>query len=387
MVLRGILTLAASLAAAAGLAGAGERPVVGSTITGTAGDLAAVAAIPGTTHAWAVGHKCTQAGACPAFILRQTGSGWTAVKAPSPGGQVSLTAVAASSPSQAWAVGSDTAANQNLFLHWTGSHWTRVTAPGKSDESLNGVSVTSPVNAWAAGTYQSPALNLRTLIQRWDGRAWKNIKTPDPISGEDQLMAITAVSGSDAWAVGYGQNTATSLNQTLILHWNGTAWATATSPHVASLGTELTGVTAISATDAWAVGQYGNPSDFDSPLILHWNGSTWARVAVSAPRAKTETLLGVTATSATSAWTVGYGPCTGGSVDCPSPTLTLRWHDHAWDKISSPSVADASDHNTLAGAAATSALSVWAVGGYFPAEGSPARVLLLHWNGTSWVKQ
>src|SRR2546430_11599041 len=45
-------------------------------------------------------------------------------------------------------------------------------------------------------------------------------------------------------------------NKTLILHWNGTTWAHVPSPNPASFN-NLTGVTATSASNAWAVGEIG----------------------------------------------------------------------------------------------------------------------------------
>ena len=42
----------------------------------------------------------------------------------------------------------------------------------------------------------------------------------------DRLSGVSARSGSDAWAVG-DHDTAVSTTNSLIVHWNGTAWANA----------------------------------------------------------------------------------------------------------------------------------------------------------------
>jgi hypothetical protein len=65
------------------------------------------------------------------------------------------------------------------------------------------------------------------------------------------------------------------------LHWNGTAWSRVPSPSPGNgdgEGTsELFGVSALSSTDAWAVGDYINQTTgIIDTLILHWNGSTWS---------------------------------------------------------------------------------------------------------------
>jgi hypothetical protein len=40
-----------------------------------------------------------------------------------------------------------------------------------------------------------------------------------------ELFGVSAISSSDAWAVGRYFNTTTRAYDTLILHWNGTAWS------------------------------------------------------------------------------------------------------------------------------------------------------------------
>jgi hypothetical protein len=43
---------------------------------------------------------------------------------------------------------------------------------------------------------------------------------------------------------------------------------------------ELTGVTAVSPSDAWASGSEGNVNDMNVhiPYVLHWNGTAWSLV-------------------------------------------------------------------------------------------------------------
>ena len=62
------------------------------------------------------------------------------------------------------------------------------------------------------------------------------------------LSRVSAVSASDAWAVG---STGTS-DQPLIMHWDGSHWSQAASPNVPT--SELSGVSMVSAADGWAVG-------------------------------------------------------------------------------------------------------------------------------------
>ena len=76
------------------------------------------------------------------------------------------------------------------------------------------------------------------------------------------LTGITARSASDVWAVGY-----TTGPKTLTLHWDGTTWTTVSSPDVGS-ASQLTSVSASpGAAIVWAAGYSGVSSSFN-PLTL-----------------------------------------------------------------------------------------------------------------------
>jgi photosystem II stability/assembly factor-like uncharacterized protein len=60
-----------------------------------------------------------------------------------------------------------------------------------------------------------------------------------------------------------------------MLQWNGSTWAQVTIPSPPD--SALSGVSAASATDAWAVGSYG------ATFILYWNGSAWKQVPSPSP--------------------------------------------------------------------------------------------------------
>src|ERR1039457_5987995 len=121
------------------------------------------------------------------------------------------------------------------------------------------------------------------------------------------LNGVSADSATDAWAVGYYINPTAQA-----LHWNGTKWSQVASPNPGgTAGNFLTGVSADSATDAWAVGGYINPTTGASEtLALHWNGTKWSKVASPNPGGTAGSsdysyLNGVSANSATYAWAVG----------------------------------------------------------------------------------
>jgi hypothetical protein len=77
---------------------------------------------------------------------------------------------------------------------------------------------------------------------------------------------VTAISAGDAWAV--GNHVAGSATTTLIMHWNGRAWVKAPSPSP-GLSSVLTGVTSTSADNVWAVGSFDNGPGGGQNLAIH----------------------------------------------------------------------------------------------------------------------
>jgi hypothetical protein len=107
---------------------------------------------------------------------------------------------------------------------------------GTSNNDLLGVAAVSASNAWAAGYYQSGTCvcNQRTLTEHWNGSSWTIISTPNAgtsFGDYDVLKGITAVSASNVWAVGYAGNASSPNDKALIEHWNGTSWTIVPSPN------------------------------------------------------------------------------------------------------------------------------------------------------------
>ena len=151
-----------------------------------------------------------------------------------------------------------------MIEHWNGTAWT-VQPTSPLDGTLFGDAAVSPSDAWAVGEDYNGS-DLQTLVEHWNGKAWTMQDSPNPggLTGDNYLLSVTGVSASDAWAVGYYDNG--SSQQTLIEHWNGTAWKVQSSP---VLDGQLSGVSALSATDAWAVGQTTPRRHADRALERH----------------------------------------------------------------------------------------------------------------------
>jgi hypothetical protein len=315
------------------------------------------------SDAWAVGGNNGIT-----LIAHWNGTGWKQV--PSPNGSNGanfLEGVAATSASNAWAVGSDTTnsspGGEPLIERWNGSTWKVVAAPTFSGLTniLYGVAATSASNAWAVGSYDNSSSDSQSLILHWNGTTWKKVPSPDPSTQFTVLYGVTAMSATNAWAVG------TADFSPLILHWDGTSWQQVPSPATPAFDT-LYGVAASSATNAWAVGS----DSVKGTLSFHWNGTTWTQT--TGPSASLDLFTGVAATSATSPWAVG-------SAD--NSTLIARWNGTTWKQVPSPNPTKVQVH-AFNGVAATSATNAWAVGHTSTNNGGNEKTLIAHWNGTSW---
>jgi hypothetical protein len=56
-----------------------------------------------------------------------------------------------------------------------------------------------------------------SLILHWDGTAWAQVASPNPGS-DDTLLAVAASAASNAWAVGWFTDNDTALNQNIAIH-------------------------------------------------------------------------------------------------------------------------------------------------------------------------
>jgi len=248
-------------------------------------------------------------------------------------------------------------------------------SPGSGD-NLYGVAATSSRDVWAVGGEQGgvPGAEQQTLILHWNGRGWQRVRSPSP-APNCALLAVAAVSARNAWAVGYADPSGGDLRtgpastsrvtiaRTLILHWNGRKWQRVPSPNPDE-GGHLTGVTATSVGNAWAVGEDEfRTIDFGN-LFLHWNGRSWKQVKGPNPKGNTNGLLGVGASSRANAWAVGEAVRTGSDLD--------HWNGVKWKQVLLLRT------YSLASVNSGTAADTWAVGG----TGNGALVLRLR--GAAW---
>ncbi len=264
-------------------------------------------------------------------------------------------------------------------------------SPGNYHNTLTGLSVLSPTEAWAVGSSTnvppawlsprppgmiSPAPPELTvpLALRWNGRTWDRVQAPNagvvdlansqPVGGAG-FTDVAVRSADDVWAVGGGQSP-------LIEHWDGTTWAVVLSPPVNLVDERLAAVAADAPDDAWAAGS-GGESGAIGPVIEHWDGRAWTITPVADIDARYTTVADLLALSPTDAWAVGQ---------MWDHALVLHWDGDQWAQVASPR-----DRATrLSALAAVASDDLWAVGTTFAdVDGNgPTQGVIEHWDGRAW---
>jgi len=338
-----------------------------------------------------------------------------------------LDAVAATSPTNAWAVGYLENRNPDkpdtlIIVHWDGVRWTRMTVPHFPYGRLYAVAAVSKNDAWAVGWNESPVSGYleppSALVLHWNGTVWRPVSslfdsdfTPVALSatatevwaagnagGIEFLhyvggrwyfvpVAQSVNSGSPAslvmsgpksgWLAGTAEPANSSDYTAFTLHWNGTAWKRVTAK-VHDAFSQLNALAGLPGGAVWAVGREAiDPNNYNTygPLSLRWSGKAWLQVPVDIPGAVE--FDGVAHIPGSTAWAVGTM-----ANNLISGALVARWTGTAWKLAPSPG-ADWAD--ALFAVSATSASDAWAVGEInTPAGSATFMTVILHWNGTTW---
>jgi hypothetical protein len=199
--------------------------------------------------------------------------------------------------------------------------------------------------------------------------SWHVVKSPNFNFPDDtsQLSDVSASSATNVWAVGKHGN----INgfQPVVIRWNGQTWKRIPPP---PSFTEITNVYAFSPTSVWVSGPWKTDTDFGVGLA-HWNGSTWAIHHVN----DHGNLADIDAISPTDIWAAASSNT---QLSCPSE----RWNGHNWFSVTISSCpAPGVLVSNSADVAAISDDDVWVLeqGGNNGFDLATAE----HWNGQSWT--
>jgi hypothetical protein len=205
--------------------------------------------------------------------------------------------------------------------------------------------------AWAVGNENFNNLSL-PIADRFVNGAWHAVAVPHPGSS-DRLFGVTALSPTDVWAVGDDLESGLPFAE----HWDGSSWHVVPTPsHLGSLAA----VEAVGHKDVWAVGEDVTTG---GPLFEHWDGTSWHFVPVADPFPAVELLLtDIERVPGTGRlWAVGEG-------------IAFQFAHGTWTFSRMPGFA-AVDSVTI-----PAQRDVWAVGS------SAGGAITEHFDGTRWKK-
>jgi hypothetical protein len=317
--------------------------------------------------------------------------GFDAVASPNSSLGNDIFATAAISPNDVWAVGASnlsgpTGIDRTLAEHWNGSSWSIVPTPNPSSTffgDLSDVAAISTNDVWAVGFYQYDSLgDLHTFAEHWNGSSWSlTTATYNPTSFS-ALLAVTAISSTNVWAVGTYVDPLDNLEFTLAERWNGSSWVAA-SPTASGFDSQLFSVSAFNASDIWAVGsQESSASGPLQPLAMHWDGASWTQFNPAGISGQTE-IIWVDALEAGHAVGVGYGNFAQNVSTRQSEVWDLNTGGTFSTSFLSPPGSGSGD-NALLGLD-RSGSAVWAVGYWRSGLTTPRESLAIPatWNATT----
>jgi hypothetical protein len=241
-------------------------------------------------------------------------------------------------------------------------------------DSLASVTAVSSSDVWAVGVgddFDAPMPGFQPLVEHWNGSKWSTLPTPKLTRFSWNVLSGVSASGpADVWAAGY-QNT--SPYYSLIEHWDGTRWSV---PDAGTGSTYLTSVVALAPDDVWAG---GSTNYVGSGLLIHWDGAAWIRTVL--PGAIV--IRGLAPIGPNDIWAVGQ-QSTSQFLDL---TVAVHWDGSSWTKVPTPSPLriHPEDENWLTSVVAVSTDDVWATGVARDHDwGISDQPFVVHWDGTKW---
>ena len=314
------------------------------------------------------------------------GRSWSIV--PSAKGLRDARALAPVASNDIWIVGSRTVgsvANATGAQHWDGNSWTLVSTPYSrngqtfTESALNGADALGSNSVWAVG-YAAPSgsrsrIGYETVIERWDGTQWKLVASPNVGADTNSLTGVDALKSDLAWAVGFYRMD--TVRHSLILRWDGASWNVVSNPAINASGSSLLDVAAASTDDIWAVGYKTFRNKATQSLVLHYNGSAWQQVYVPTLGSGENVLTGVSVGSSDSVWAAGY------YVDGNQhKTLTLHYDGTIWKHV--PSANEGQGISVLRDIEASSQSDAWAVGFSNRPSLNNFGASTQHWDDSAW---
>jgi hypothetical protein len=245
------------------------------------------------------------------LVVLWDGSSWSQIPSPTPGQEAGLNGVSCASTSNCVAVGESTVASgseHTLIEAWNGTRWSVIASPSPrgGSSSLSSVTCLETSSCFSVGEHRTSQQRSRTLIERWDGRSWTIVPSPNVGGSSMSQLSGVACTGMTA-CVAIGSSVGAEGSATLAEGWDGGAWRIAPSANPLSGSGTLLGVSCTHATDCVAVGVGTTDVGTSASIIEQWQGTRWALTGHPSPKpSKGSVLIGVACEVGTACIAVGY---------------------------------------------------------------------------------
>jgi hypothetical protein len=336
--------------------------------------ISGIAAVPGSSGAWAVGtaYQSVTPYNTSAVIWKWSGTAWVTESIPNLGHGGSLTAIAATSSSNAWAAGSSGASFTSsvpVLLHWNGKSWVVVSFPKTYDKDYFGYLAASGSAVFVGGSTSGSA--SRPLLLDRTGSVWTAEKLPRlPTNAYLVALSATAASASGLWAL---TNSCAPTCSSQVLKPGKSGWSVVS----VGKGLNLSGLAARTSTDVLAVGSGRAATGYGKLLIERYKGSSWSAMKVHSA-VTTGALTGVSMGSATAGWAAGDAETTSSAA-----ILVERLKGTSWQQTS---VKIPGKNGLVDAFGGGSASAAWLFATSFAGKvcTTPNTIVAEHWNGSKW---
>lgn len=319
----------------------------------------------GLGYVWLIEQTKTQQGLSYSFFGHFDGQKWSIW--PIPQANIALNSFSMDSSTDGWAVGAANLSDPRtgLLVHYSGGQVSQMHVPGAGN--LFRVQMLSATEGWAVGTApasETPSPDaLPPVTLRYSSGAWGivpntlypegaiDLSMDSPAHGwvldaydhlgyfadgqwqqwhqaftGDRLFSVSSLSPDDAWAVGSTGLSPSGLPGSIVLHFDGHSWAPVAIPALqSSPGSGLYQVTMLSPTDGWMLGALlSSPPMSDvlvqKAVVLHYDGTQWRSV----PPPANLVFFWISLSASTHDWGIGCAP--------PNSTAfyLCRYHSDAW---------------------------------------------------------
>jgi hypothetical protein len=213
-----------------------------------------------------------------------------------------------------------------LVLKWTGSRWRHVAKASKGHRGLVGGVATTDKKVLAAGYERPLAQSLDPLTGKVVAGSWRTRRTPDPSGPRASLADIVNTNNGKAWAV--GTRLYNGRLRALAMRWNGKRWIV-DSPG-GGIGSGLLAVERTPGRKIWAVGWRESSAGRPRPLIAKRTSKGWKTMKGPTLPAGTVVLTDVDFRADQDGWAVGYVAKSGADAH---RALLLHWNGSSWKRV------------------------------------------------------